>query len=170
MKFSLLFKSFGILLLSLPCSVGATSCIESGATMLFDPGSELHIFKGHTLENSGHLIITGDAKICSDGCIKNQSIIQLNEITNDNNTKDLILSGEGSIQVEQPQEDAIISLIRTQDEAKQILSGTTSGTKSKIKKLEINESTILTKDKILSLEIENSSTQGEFIIDGSIIF
>ncbi|MDO4975064.1 MAG: hypothetical protein Q4E61_01925 [Alphaproteobacteria bacterium] len=170
MKFSLLFKSFGILLLSLPCSVRAASCIESEATMLFDPGSELHIFKGHTLENSGNLIIKGNAKIGCEGCIKNESIIQLSKITSDDNTKDLILSGEGSIQVEHPQENAIISLIQTQDEAKQILSGTTSGTKSKIKKLEINESTILTKDKTLSLDIENSSTQGELIIDGSIIF
>ena len=169
MKFSLLFKSFGILLLSLPCSVRAASCIESEATMLFDPGSELHIFKGHTLENSGNLIIKGNAKIECEGCIKNESIIQLSKLTSDDNTKNLILSGEGSIQVNDSQENAIISLIRTQDNAKQILSGTSSNT-TKIKKLEINESTILTKDKILSLDIENSSTQCELIIDGSIIF
>lgn len=169
MKFSLLFKSFGILLLSLPCSVRAASCIESGATVLFEPDSKFYILKGHTLENSGNLIIKGNAKVGCEGCIKNESIIKLNEITSDGNTKDLILSGEGSIQVNDSQENAIISLIRTQDNAKQILSGTSSNT-TKIKKLEINESTILTKDKILSLDIENSSTQGELIIDGSIIF
>lgn len=163
MKHLSVFKSFGILLLSLSSSVGATSFIQSDATLQFESGSELNICKGNTLENNGTLIIKGAAKIGGEGYIKNESIIQLSDIDN-NGTKNFIISGgtsdpkKGSIHVDLPQEDA-----------NQTLSGD-ENKKATITDLKIKDSSILTSSKI-NLNIINSSIDGEFVVlDGDTTF
>ena len=166
MKHLSIFKSFGILLLSLSSSVGATSFIQSNATLQFESGSELNICTGNTLENNGTLIIKGEAKIGGEGCIKNKSIIQLNDI--DNNEKNLILSGEGSIEVNKPKDSATISLLHLEN-ANQTLSGD-NNEKVTITKLEIKDSSIFTNSKE-NLNITNSSIDGEFVVlDGDTTF
>lgn len=163
MKFSLLLNLF-IFLLSVSYATEIRSTVEENATLKLESGATLNISESSILKNKG-TITTEEAPIINvQGNIENDKTIELNKITEEADIN-LILAGEGSVQITQPNEGASIKSIKTIANANQTFLGSENAN-SIIDDLQITSSSIIEKESNLTLDIQKSIIEGTLYLDG----
>lgn len=163
MKFSLLLNLF-IFLLSVSYATEIRSTVEENATLKLESGATLNISESSILKNKG-TINTEEAPIINvQGTIENDKTIELNKITEEADIN-LILAGEGSVQITQPNEGASIKSIKTIANANQTFLGSENAN-SIIDDLQITSSSIIEKESNLTLDIQKSIIEGTLYLDG----
>ncbi len=163
----LLFNLSMALLLNISYAIGSTSYIAETATLKLEPNSKLCILDANTFSNSGTITAKGSAIIDIKGCVENNKDIFLEELTQAGEKK-FIISGSGDIRVKTPEKNATISSIKIIEDGVQTISGEGKNASSKVTDLQI-EGTLEKQDN-LTLEVNESGTQGAFILNGDIIF